>query len=280
MTFGKPREKKFVATRFDKDVCEFIFKGVTHASEIRDKMMLDPSAFETRLQLLIDKGIVCRDSFNRDVVRLGVNGYNLFAPKPRKQRAKKSDAPVEPQITEPQITVIPFSQPVEVEAQKPGQLDLAELLKSGAPSKAQAEKTAGKPGANRANSSGLQGQQSNALRGIEITGGKASDLDDENLPSPKSSQELKDLLAIEEGKALVLEGKEACELCKAKFKLNVKNAVEAKFGHCFCGAAYHKDCYESLSDTGSFCVRCGRKVKLAFDKRAEDAVKGIKDVFE
>ena len=78
----------------------------------------------------------------------------------------------------------------------------------------------------------------------------------------------------------MLEGKEACELCKAKFKLNVKNTEHAKFGHCFCGAAYHKDCYESLSSNGGECIRCGSKLKLVFDKKAEEAVKGIKDAFE
>jgi len=265
MTFGKPRAKKFVATRFDRDVCDFIFKGVTRASEIRGRMAVDPNAFETRLQLLVDKGIVARDAFNRDVVRLGVNGYNLFAPKPRKQRVKKSEAQAgEPQIPVPSITVIPFSQPVEVESaseKKPDQLDLAELLKNGAPSKAQ-EKKVEKPGSK-----------------IEITGGKASDLAEVKLPAPKSEREVRALLAAEEGKALVLEGKEACELCKAKFRLSVKNAENAKFGHCFCGAAYHKDCYESLSSAGGYCVRCGRKLKLQFDRRAEDAVKDLRDVF-
>ena len=82
------------------------------------------------------------------------------------------------------------------------------------------------------------------------------------------------------GQALILEGKEACELCKAKFKLNVKNTEHAKFGHCFCGAAYHKDCYESLLSNGGNCVRCGSKLKLVFGRKAEEAVKGIKDAFE
>lgn len=73
---------------------------------------------------------------------------------------------------------------------------------------------------------------------------------------------------------------EACELCKAGFSLSVNKKSNPKYGHCFCGAAYHKDCYETLSSDNGTCARCGRKLELILDKRSEEAVKGIKDVFD
>ena len=89
---------------------------------------------------------------------------------------------------------------------------------------------------------------------------------------PSSSAELKAVLEeVKPG--------EACELCKARFKVGGRNAAP-KFGHCFCGAAYHKDCYETVSDDGGACLRCGRKLVLRFDKNAQEAFKEIKDAFE
>lgn len=73
---------------------------------------------------------------------------------------------------------------------------------------------------------------------------------------------------------------DACELCKAGFSLSVNKKSNPKYGHCFCGAAYHKDCYETLSSDNGKCARCGRKLELILDKRGEEAVKGIKDVFD
>ncbi len=73
----------------------------------------------------------------------------------------------------------------------------------------------------------------------------------------------------------------ACELCQAPFRLSV-NALEnnPKYGYCFCGAAYHKDCYEHLVNSQNSCVRCGKKLQIRMDKASEDAVRAIKKLFD
>ncbi|MDP2717315.1 MAG: hypothetical protein Q8P02_01080 [Candidatus Micrarchaeota archaeon] len=74
--------------------------------------------------------------------------------------------------------------------------------------------------------------------------------------------------------------KQACELCRAPFKLSVKNLEGAKFAHCFCGAAYHQDCYHALVDGATGCVRCGRKLAPILDKHSEEALKSVKGAFD
>ena len=72
-----------------------------------------------------------------------------------------------------------------------------------------------------------------------------------------------------------------CELCCAPFKIG-GTAGHPKYGHCFCGAAYHKDCFETLaqddgrgSEGGGKCVRCGKKLKIAMDARSEAIARGV-----
>ncbi|PIT85195.1 hypothetical protein COU36_04645, partial [Candidatus Micrarchaeota archaeon CG10_big_fil_rev_8_21_14_0_10_59_7] len=72
----------------------------------------------------------------------------------------------------------------------------------------------------------------------------------------------------------------ACELCKAPFRISTGSENNPRYGHCFCGAAYHQDCYETLAATGANCVRCGKKIKLTVDRRTEEAMKGVKDAFD
>ncbi len=76
-----------------------------------------------------------------------------------------------------------------------------------------------------------------------------------------------------------VEPREACELCKGEFSLSVKGG-HPKYGHCFCGAAYHKDCYEAVMGDDKRCVRCGRKLELYLDKESEEAVRSIRDAFD
>ncbi|MFH0973937.1 MAG: hypothetical protein V1817_04095, partial [Candidatus Micrarchaeota archaeon] len=108
----------------------------------------------------------------------------------------------------------------------------------------------------------------------------------------KNEAELKKAIEAEiaKGAAMRVGENEVCELCRAPFKIAVgasaaSAGATAKYGHCFCGAAYHKDCYETLarsegeSEGGGKCVRCGKKLKIAMDARSEEAVKQLKNVF-
>lgn len=71
---------------------------------------------------------------------------------------------------------------------------------------------------------------------------------------------------------------EKCDLCKGKFSNSVSDSKNRVYGHCFCGASYHEDCYNAIITGEQKCFRCGRKIKQINDK-AEDAVKDIKEVF-
>jgi len=72
---------------------------------------------------------------------------------------------------------------------------------------------------------------------------------------------------------------EKCVLCKADFVLAVSGG-NPKYGHCFCGAAYHKDCYDGVLQTVGECVQCGKTLDIILDKESLEEVKKIKGVFE
>ena len=254
---GRKKAAAFKLTRFDKDLAALVKNGITDVPTILQKTSVDPEDFTSRLNVLVKKGFFVFDAATRSTLHLGWRGYNLFAPK---LKAKGEQKPAE---EKPLIEQKPLQQNPEREKQmfKPPETsavqilpapqttaDLADLLERGSP----------KNGVTPKNSFFVDRQQK-----------RVSEKQQEQEQKPSDT-----------GKALILEGAEVCELCKAKFKLNVKNSEQSKYGHCFCGAAFHKDCYESLSENGGQCVRCGRKLKLMFGKKAEDAVKGIKDAFE
>ena len=75
------------------------------------------------------------------------------------------------------------------------------------------------------------------------------------------------------------ESTEKCELCKGKFSTSVSDVKNRMYGHCFCGASYHEECYNTIITTDQKCFRCSRKLKEINDKAVE-AVKDIKEVFE
>lgn len=257
----KPGRKKgsvFKFTRFDKDLAELVRSGVTDVPTILQKMTIDPENFNARLSVLVKKGFFVFDAATRSTLHLGWKGYNFFAPKTRKtqktnvREGEKAVLPIEEKEEEKGEFTPPPQASFQILPSPQSTSDLAELLEKGSPKNAPPK-----------TSLFVERQQKKVEREQESS-----------KPQQPTSK------AVDTGKALILEGVEACELCKAKFRLNVKNTEQAKFGHCFCGAAFHKDCYESLSESGGNCIRCGRKLKLVFDKRAQDAVKGIKDAFE
>jgi hypothetical protein len=72
---------------------------------------------------------------------------------------------------------------------------------------------------------------------------------------------------------------DTCELCKSGFMISVKEEEHnPKFGHCFCGAPYHKDCYEGIMEGDGKCIKCGRKLGSGSDFKVEDAFKAIRDI--
>jgi hypothetical protein len=259
------KAKPFKLTRFDRDLAGLVRSGVSNVEEILRKMAIDSNDFQKRVKTLVVKGYFVFDFPETKELRLGWKGYNLFAPKVKREKksplpkplaegkteeAKPEQNPVasKPPGVPPIVQEKPFLNEKDVVVEVHSTADLADLLEKGSPT-------------------GRQARSPNSSLFIERQ-------------KQRETQAPSKPVRSDTGEALILAGKEACELCKAKFKLNVKNTEQAKYGHCFCGAAFHKDCYESLLDNGGNCVRCGRRLKLMFDRKTEDAVRGIKDAFE
>ncbi|VVB70569.1 Uncharacterised protein [uncultured archaeon] len=97
---------------------------------------------------------------------------------------------------------------------------------------------------------------------------------------PQMIQKVQQPVKQEEPKKIIEpQNVEKCDLCKGKFSNSVSDPKNRIYGHCFCGASYHEDCYNAIISGNQKCFRCGRKLKQISDK-ASEAVKDIKDVFE
>ena len=269
--------------RFDKKILQLLENGELTLAELRSQFKIAPLDFDRRLNSLAREKYVhlTKDEFPK--VQLGLKGFNAL-----EQRAKRQARTPRKQVllekTEPLVPIKPVSltpqaisqektpseeekhlietQPFEIPETAgplPGQKPPKEynplihgplkLLVDAPP----AQQPAAQPP-----------QQQNEQTPV------AQALSDEKLP--KAAQKLN--LRWEKEK-------EVCELCKADFKLSL-NPQENNpiYGHCFCGAAYHQDCYENLAQNGGKCVRCGRSVELKLDQRSQSALKQIKNLFD
>lgn len=254
---------KLKITRFDKAVAEEVSRGVYNKKVIQEKLRVDAAEFEKRLETLLRQGYFVKDAANENIIRFGIKGFNAFVPKIKKEEAREAAPGLPPTPPATASEAIPASSdPLQktLELNAPAtsekKIDLSELLAKGAPTNS------------------LEKKISVELRPAERM--------TERIPAPKNAVELSEVLkqgAKAEGNALRVGGEEACELCKKKFRLTVGKSAGGKFGHCFCGAAFHKDCYETLLENSGKCIRCGRKLELKLDKKSQDAVKEIKELF-
>ncbi len=302
-TMVETRRKKAVVkktaikiTKFDKALAQQIILGETNLKKIQEKMRVDEKQFFERVKKLGDAGYIVINESRE--AWFGIKGFEAFAnqfkklastPTP-KSRARLEETPSAAQAPQAQQTPAqqaqqtqqtqsPFTQPTVPPALDPRQtflaeatakekdevnVDLSELLKKGAPKpsdsifvKRQNEKSS------RVLSRAFETIKTKDPAKVSTAGELI-----EAIKKSKPSRE-----------ALMVDGGEACELCKANFKLAVAGDGNPKYGHCFCGAAYHKDCYESLAGNSGKCVRCGKKLKLELSKQSEEAVKEIKELF-
>lgn len=278
---GTALPKKLI--RFDYDLMEFVRKGDNTSDRLLLLTGVDPLQFAQRADFLCSKGYLCRDSANPSVFRLGINGYEEIAKRRDKEekRARKSEPAGESIImNRPQADSGPAkqvsvrhdasAQPADSILRNPlvftstggsgqkrldagDEVDLFDLLRRGSPK----------------NGNGSQIPQ--VARATQAR----------HIPFEEQVRELG-------GKDSVVQLIEkttqsgACELCRAPFKLSANPAENnPKYGNCFCGASYHKDCYESLAHSSDgACVRCGKKLRVQMDRASEDAVKAIKKLFD
>ncbi|MFH0922487.1 MAG: hypothetical protein V1811_00335 [Candidatus Micrarchaeota archaeon] len=246
----KPARKTARLTKFDKDLMQALAGGVNDPAALRERMGVAFSEFDDRLNMLVKKKLVMIEA---GLIQLTIEGYNKLPKKREKKttpaRSLEISDTLTPSCAAPSAIIEPISltaPAVTPEAQEEEQLpepkstlDLAELLKKGAPKdqsffvKRQQEK-----------------QERSRAQGTT-----------QRTPQNNGN------------------GDEKCELCKAGFKMAVKGG-NPKYGHCFCGAAYHKDCYESIVSSNGRCARCGKRMDLILDKQSEESLKRIRNLFD
>jgi len=271
---------------FDVDLLGYVKSG----SNTQDKLLLltgvDPLQFAQRADFLCAKGFLCRDSVNPNLFRLGIAGYDELAKRNAAEEKKTRKQPAREQVTtEPAYeatagfshSTFPTSKLTEHDSPlvylpgpehkpaKQADIDLFELLRKGSPKNSSESSTV----ANR-NGNGVAAKIQSAIEATPA--GQA-------IPFEQQVETLGGRDAVKE---MIEKTTQAgvCELCQAPFHLSV-NAPEnnPKYGYCFCGASYHRDCYEHLINSQNSCVRCGKKLQIRMDKASEDAVKAVKKMF-
>lgn len=276
---ARPKRKAFRLTKFDKFLLETVRRGESDSEALRARFNLDPLQFDGRVRELASKGYLVPDAANPRVLRLGLAAFEKLQPKlqPEKstgqqenqqqlqqaqqQQAKEAQQKEEAQKQQPQQmpTAIPASVPA---AQPHLEPDLADLLSKGKPNPGYTKTflTISKVG----------------RKWLEEQGQKKPVKETLILEVP--SQKGRDGRAAEQRQA---SSEEKCELCRAAFTLSVGKDSNPKYGHCFCGAPYHKDCYDSiLEGSGGKCVRCGKQLSLFLDRGSEEAIKELRKLFD
>lgn len=297
------RKKKFALTVFDKDALKLVKRGVASAAGVSEKLGVGEPAVQSRFEEMAKAGLLAQLGETKQF-HLTVKGYNDYSPdsmettleeKARKKAEslrKKSEAlgkkeekmratqsPGAQKLPElageekhpetqnktlvlegetPQtnfenreqakneIIVLPENQLQKAEEKfsEGERIDLSELLARGAP----------KPGETLSKPAHKSRRNDKTVAEITIPTKQHP-----GTPSQNSDGE-------------------KCVLCRTGFVLSVGGGTP-KYGHCFCGAAYHKDCYEGVLETSFECIQCGKKLEIIPNKASLDEVKKIKDVF-
>ncbi len=260
---AKKKKKAFRVGKFDKDAVRLVQSGTTSLSGISRALGVDVGQALQRLELLAGKGYLVKDAGAADAFRLGVEGYNKYARPLRAQ--EKGRLPEQGETSETKL-------PPEHAGEKEGEPQIRLLGLQASPQK----------------------QDQPAAPFVPLPPSVSA----EGIPIARSSVDLGDLLRkgapggraaqgerVNAGEQAVISNgngaqREICELCRAGFSVSVKEPGLSKYAHCSCGAAYHKDCHDSLTGNGGRCARCGRKLAAMLDRRSEEALSSVKDAFD
>ncbi|MBI5228722.1 hypothetical protein HY991_01330 [Candidatus Micrarchaeota archaeon] len=246
--------------RFDKDLLHALYTGEKNALKIAEWMNVDLAEFKERVKKLINRKLLVEDASDSTVIRLGVKGYD-FCVLTFKKRDEKAGARTEEGRQKTLDVVAELKEGKLVEKEPgPAETGVQEAAKE-TREVAQSQETK---------------DRIDVFEAFEKYGPKET----KETPKKQEQKQPEPPPSVELMKPLVVDGKEKCELCKTEFKTTVGRASNPKYGHCFCGAAYHRDCYEASLDSGGYCVRCGKKLKLLLNKQSEEAVKDIKPLFD
>ncbi|MDP3741713.1 MAG: hypothetical protein Q8R15_00185 [Candidatus Micrarchaeota archaeon] len=263
------RKPIFKPTQFDSDLMHLLREGTGVVEEITAHLGVSKTELLKRLELLKAENLATEEN---SVFHLTVNGYNFYAAKGIKKvslkktftgevklhkhhKVEKRDAvPIDPEKQKHVADWLSSTEVVDLGG-KLGKMDLEEIIKRYGPSQEQKERFI-----ERKVEEVVQIKQQPKTTGVSTPSSRQS----RNSGSDHSNSN----------------DSEVCDLCKSPFKLAISDPQLAKYGHCFCGAAYHKECYDTLLADSAQCVRCGKKLFLIIDKQSREVINKIKDVFE
>ncbi len=293
---------KFRLSRFDHDLLELIAAGKTSSQELLNTMLVAPAEFEARVRQLVRRDFLVREKTDPNVLRLGIDGYNFLREKDEKRKQAAAPQPPSQQPSQPQTgsapafggNSLPAAQSrvaLELQQQEKERKMLpSEIVESRASlpplSKEPKEEAMdldemfrkGRPHPKQTRPQKRQEQQAHNIPAVPAQPSCPQHPAQQSSPPQAVSASPADAVVA----SLEKETQSgACELCKSGFKLSLDPAENnPKYAHCFCGAAYHKDCYESIADGDGKCIACGRRMKFRLDRQAEDAVKKIRNLFD
>ncbi|MFH1199556.1 MAG: hypothetical protein V1708_00655 [Candidatus Micrarchaeota archaeon] len=296
---GKPaKSAKPRLQKFDMVLLEMLKEGKSDAQEIRGIFNVDEAEFQKRVHVLLRRKLIVADA-NMRAIRLSVAGVNGYKPewkkladawlarieeKPANAQEPAAAIAAPAQITPPEQDIGGIQAKLELDSagaqakaqdekpvhptpepcEKPERMDLEEVIKKYGPNESQRrERRKASPFLERVSTAGNQeaAKSGSMPRGFAISAAN-------ELPAASNKRH---------GPAA--ETEEKCELCKSAFSVSVRATDNnPKYGHCFCGAAYHKDCFDAVLEGEKKCVRCGRKLALTLDLKGEEAISGITDI--
>ncbi len=234
---------------FDKTLLETIRNGKSDLNEIIKDFNIDENEFAKRLKSLKRSKLVIE---SEGKLKLGINGFDEIE-KERKQKESKRKKEVEKQ--EKKEVTKPIENEVREElkevVQKKLEVDKIEVVEEGKIEKMDLNEIVKKYGP-------TEEQKKIFEKKMEVVKTPGREIREEKHDDKKG---------------------ERCALCRQPFELSMKDNSKARYGYCFCGATYHKDCYESLLDSSGLCVNCGKKLMLILDKQTKDALKNVKNLF-
>ncbi len=277
----KPKRKRgrppsFKPTQFDFDLMHLLREGVNSADLILEQLGIAKSELFLRVDLLKNENLVKEENGE---IKLTVNGYNFYSLKGVKKVSLKKAITGEVKLQKHKF-VKPKETPSDAAGQKHvndwltgtevvdlggklGKMDLQEIVARYGPSAEQKERFL----------------QRKAMEAVQPK--QAQELQPQ--PKMKSSAQQAQPQQLQPSRQQIppaMNSDESCDLCKSNFAMSISNPSLSKYGHCFCGAAYHKECYDSLLTDSSYCIRCGKKLLLIINKQSRETIKGLRDVFE
>jgi hypothetical protein len=301
------KEKAVKLTRFDKAFLECVGNGNSDCVAIAEQFNVAEQEVLERAEQLQKKKLIFFDSEKKEA-KLSLKGFNSINPSKKTLEEKKPQTPEPPiqvsQSTVQQIPEIPLKSSESQELPPVSSEVLVEKVPETKPVKRKRQPRKSKEGAKAEpgqltiRESAPQAGDFDAIEILQMESKKAEAMravekQSKTKPSPVYSILEKQATNQQQQKTAQQQPSpstnapqtqqgngEKCALCRAEFSYSPSEQDKLKHGHCFCGAPYHKDCYESILNSDGLCINCGKRLSITLDRQSEEAVRGIKSVFD